>query len=243
MNKSQNMNVYVGYGPKESIAWHVMVQSLIETSSMPLSVHPVSLKNYSKIFKRQCDPKQSNEFSFSRFMVPYLQNYSGTAIFMDCDMLLRSDISELFQKAESEPDKAVHVVKHDYVPKDEIKFLGQRQFAYPRKNWSSVVVWNCGHPSNKKLDLDFIHNGTGAELHRFTWLEDHEIGTLDINWNWLVGEYSSDLANSTVKNVHWTVGGPYFNEYSNVEFSDEWRSMEAKTFRCDQLHSQKVNAK
>lgn len=235
MANNKSMNVYIGYDQKESIAWHVMVQSLIETSTKPLSIHPVSLRNYEKVFTREIDGKQSNEFSFSRFMVPYLQNYSGYAVFMDCDMMLRSDISELFEIAEAAPEKAVHVVKHDYTPKEKVKFLGNIQYAYPRKNWSSVVVWNCEHPSNKKVNLEFVHNGTGAELHRFSWLKDEEIGELDVNWNWLVGEYASDTAKEDVKNIHWTVGGPYFNEYSQVEFSDEWYSMETKMTRCDQL--------
>ena len=232
---TMTLPVYVGYDPKESISWHVMVQSLMETSSMPLSIHPVNLRNYSKIFTRKVDAKQSNQFSFSRFLVPYLQNYQGYAVFMHCDMMLRSDIAELFEIASDNPDKAVHVVQHDYTPKDKIKYLGQVQYAYPRKNWSSVVVWNCAHPANRSLDLDFVHNGTGAELHRFSWLSDDEIGNLDLNWNWLVGEYSSDYADQNVKNVHWTVGGPYFNEYRDVEFSDEWRSMEKIAIRCDQI--------
>lgn len=231
----RNLPVYVGYDPKESIAWHVMVQSLLETSSLPLAIHPVNLKNYSAIFKREADIKQSNQFSFSRFLVPYLQNYSDYAVFMDCDMLLRSDIAELFDIARASPEKAVHVVQHDYTPRDEIKYLGQVQYAYPRKNWSSVVVWNCAHPANKALDLSFVHNATGAQLHRFSWLADSEIGALDINWNWLVGEYLSDDAYNNVKNVHWTVGGPYFNEYKSVEFSDEWRAMEKVALRCDQV--------
>jgi lipopolysaccharide biosynthesis glycosyltransferase len=235
MLKSKNLNIYLGYDPKESIAWHVMAQSLIETSSEPLAIHPVSLKNYSKVFKRTTDPQQSNEFSFSRFMVPYLQSYSGTALFLDCDMLMRADVAELFKIAHNNPDKAVHVVKHDYTPKSKIKFLGKTQYAYPRKNWSSVVLWNCEHPSNRKLSLSFVNNGTGAELHRFSWLQDSEIGELDVHWNWLVGEYDSRTAVSKVNNVHWTIGGPYFNEYSNADFSEEWRAMESKMLRCDQL--------
>ena len=235
MTKSKNLNVYVGYDPKESIAWHVMAQSLIETSNQPIAIHPVSLKNYGRIFKRSIDNQQSNEFSFSRFLVPYLQNYSGIAVFMDCDMLLRSDISELFEIAEINSDKAVHVVKHDYSPKDKVKFLGKVQYAYPRKNWSSVVVWNCSHPANKKLDLEFVEKGTGAELHRFSWLKDEEIGELDLSWNWLVGEYQDKSPEQFVKNIHWTTGGPYFNEYAHVEFNEEWKMMETKMKRCDQL--------
>ncbi|MDB2516492.1 hypothetical protein N9X22_04415 [Planktomarina temperata] len=230
----KTLPIYVGYDPKESVAWHVMVQSLMEASCHPLSIHPVNLENYKHFFKRSTDARQSNEFSFSRFLVPYLQNYQGLAVFMDCDMMLRADVAELFEIANSDLSKAVHVVKHDYEPKEKIKYLGNRQYSYPRKNWSSVVVWNCAHPSNKSVDLEFVSNGTGAELHRFSWLNDNEIGSLDLEWNWLVGEYSTSSSKELVKNVHWTVGGPYFKEYSDVEFSGEWREMSAKAFRCDQ---------
>ena len=235
MNSQKNLPIYVGYDPKESVAWHVMVHSIIETSSQPLAIHPVNLSNYAKVFDRPMENKQSNEFSFSRFMVPVLQNYEGIAIFMDCDMLLRADVNELFELAKANQDKAVHVVKHDYKPKNKVKFLGNVQYSYPRKNWSSVVVWNCGHPSNRKVDLDFVQNGTGAELHRFSWLADHEIGEIDVNWNWLVGEYESETSHDDVKNVHWTIGGPYFNEYHDAEFGDEWRAMKNKMERCDQV--------
>ena len=230
-----NLPIYVGYDPKESIAWHTMVQSIMENSSCPLAIHPVNIRNYTKIFSRKPDTSQSNEFSFSRFLVPYLQNYEGIAVFMDCDMMLRGDVAELFSTAVSEPEKAVHVVKHDYTPKNRVKYLGQSQHSYPRKNWSSVVVWNCSHPSNKHVDLDFVNNGTGAELHRFSWLCDDEIGELDVGWNWLVGEYSPESSKNDVKNVHWTVGGPYFNEYSEVEFADEWQELKSRTIRCDQV--------
>jgi lipopolysaccharide biosynthesis glycosyltransferase len=231
----ETVPVYVGYDPKESISWHVFVQSIMETSSSPLSIHPVYVKNYRKIFNRVSDSKQSNEFSFSRFLVPYLQNYQGTAIFMDCDMLMRTDINELYEIGKIHPEKAVHVVQHDYEPKDKIKYLGQAQHSYPRKNWSSVVVWNCGHKANKNVTPDFVNNGTGAELHRFTWLKDKEIGSLDVSWNWLVGEYVDTDQKVNVKNVHWTVGGPYFDEYCDVEFSEQWREMEKIALRCDQL--------
>jgi len=233
----QELAIYVGFDPKESISWHVLVQSLMETTSKPLSIKPVNLRNYAAIYNRPHDKKQSNEFSFSRFLVPYLMNYSGYALFMDSDMLVRSDITEVFQLAcENEnKNKAVHVVKHDYIPANDIKYLGQKQYAYPRKNWSSFVLWNCSHPKNKKVDLEFVNRASGAELHRFSWLDDDEIGSLDLSWNWLVGEYESKNHLGTIKNVHWTVGGPYFNEYAGADFAEEWFKMKDIMERCDQL--------
>lgn len=231
----KELAIYVGYDPKESISWHVLVQSLMETTSYPLSIKPVNLRNYTSIYTRTHDEKQSNEFSFSRFLVPYLMNYSGFALFMDCDMLVRSDVKEIFELALQNDDKAVHVVKHDYTPTNDVKYLGQKQYAYPRKNWSSVVLWNCSHPKNKKVDLEFVNRASGAELHRFSWLTDDEIGDLDLSWNWLVGEYKLETDARTVKNVHWTVGGPYFNEYVEADFAEEWFEMKEITVRCDQI--------
>lgn len=177
------------------------------------------------MFTRELDDKQSNAFSFSRFLVPYLSGYTGYAIYMDCDMLLRTDIYKVME--EIDPSKAVSVVKHNYTPKSTVKYLGKTQYDYPRKNWSSFVVWNCGHISNRKVTANLVNNAGGAHLHRFKWLADKEIGKLDVKWNWLVGEYDGEPEN--VCNVHWTVCGPWFTGcanvvtgYKNVPFAGEW---------------------
>lgn len=214
------LKIFIGYDPVESVAWHTMAHSIFEKSSVPIAIIPINLANMKSFYKRERDPKQSNEFSFTRFLVPFLCDFQGYALFFDCDMLLRSDISEILNVIESQPNKAIYVVKHDYQPRDDIKYLNTVQYAYPRKNWSSVVLWNCAHPSNRKVTSDFVNTSTAMDLHRFTWLKDSEIGDLDVRWNWLVGEY--DNPPKDVKNVHWTVGGPYFDEYKNSDFSDEW---------------------
>ena len=217
---SNVLKIFVGYDPVESVAWHTMVHSILSRSSSPVSIVPLNLANLKGIYRRPRDPKQSNEFSFSRFLVPYLCGYQGYAAFFDCDMMLRTDVTQLFDEADLDPMKAVHVVKHDYEPKDDIKYLNTVQYKYPRKNWSSVVVWNCGHPANRKVTPDFVNTASPMELHRFTWLQDDEIGSLDVRWNWLVGEYADPPKN--VHNVHWTVGGPYFDEFREADFAQEW---------------------
>jgi hypothetical protein len=193
------------------------------------------LNNLKSCFWRQRDEKQSNEFSFSRFLVPYLSDYNGYAVFMDCDMLMRVDVAELMQEIAEDSSKAAYVVKHTYQPRDGIKYLNTIQYSYPRKNWSSFVVWNCGHEKNKKLTPGYVNVATGLELHRFTWLDDEDLGELDVKWNWLVGEYESP--NSDVKNVHWTIGGPYFNEFRNVDFSDEWFEQRDRMLFCKQRNN------
>ena len=217
---SNVLRVFVGYDAVESVAWHTMVHSILSRSTSPISIVPINLANLRGIYRRPRDPKQSNEFSFSRFLVPYFCGYQGYAAFFDCDMMLRTDITQLFDEADLDPVKAVHVVKHDYEPKDDIKYLNTVQYKYPRKNWSSVVVWNCGHPANRKVTPDFVNTASAMDLHRFTWLKDDEIGSLDVRWNWLVGEYADPPKN--VHNVHWTVGGPYFDEFRDADFAQEW---------------------
>jgi len=135
-------------------------------------------------------------------------------------MMLRVDIAQLLNVIEEQPGKAVYVVKHDYTPSETVKYLGNVQYVYPRKNWSSFVLWNCEHPKNIAVTPEFFNNASGLELHRFTWLDDDDIGILDVRWNWLVGDYIDPPAD--VKNVHWTNGGPYFKEYSDVDFSNDW---------------------
>lgn len=219
MNKNV-IKVFIGYDPVESVAWHTMAASIYRHSSRPVAIIPVNLRNLQGVYTRPRDPKQSNEFSFSRFLVPYLSNFEGQGIFFDCDMLLRTDIAEIFSAMESQPGKAVYVVKHTYEPRDGVKYLNTVQYKYPRKNWSSVMLWDCGHPKNKVVTPDFVNTADPMTLHRFGWLEDDEIGELDVRWNWLVGEY--DEPPKDVKNVHWTVGGPYFEEYKNADFAQEW---------------------
>ena len=214
------IKVFIGFDQVESVAWHTFAHSIFKRSSSPVSITPLYLNNLKDIYTRPRDPKQSNEFSFTRFLVPYLCNYQGFGIFFDSDMMLRVDIAQIFKAIKKDPGKAVYVVQHDYIPKNETKYLNTKQYKYPRKNWSSVVLWDCSHPSNKKVTSEFVNTANPLDLHRFLWLKDDEIGKLDIKWNWLVGEYENPPKD--VKNVHWTVGGPYFEEYKNVDFSNEW---------------------
>jgi hypothetical protein len=226
------LKVFIGYDPVESVAWHTMAHSIFERSSLPVSIIPLNLKNLNGIYSRNRDPRQSNDFSFSRFLVPYLCNYEGFAVFFDCDMMIRTDISKIFDEGYNNADKAIHVVKHDYAPKNTVKFLNNVQYSYPRKNWSSVVLWNCNHKSNRIVTPEFVNFEAPEILHRFSWLKDEEIGSLDIRWNWLVGEYENPPPD--VFNVHWTVGGPYFNEYSDADFSSEWFQENEKMNFCAQ---------
>lgn len=223
------MRIFIGYDHAEAVAFHTLAQSIIDNASGPVSIHPVKMSML-PMYNRERDPRQSNEFSFTRFLTPYLAGYSGWALFMDCDMMFRADPYELYQLLD--PTKAVMVCKHDYTPKTSVKYLGNVQHQYPRKNWSSVMLFNCNHNDTKRLTPDVVNTASGRYLHRFEWTSDEFIGELPLEWNWLVGEYEY---NPDTKNVHWTIGGPYFHEYSDCDYSDEWRSQYDRMRNCDQL--------
>ena len=222
--------IYIGYDPVEPVAWHACVSSIIEKSSIPVSFIPLNLSNIRGIFNRERDDKQSNSFSFSRFLVPYLSNFSGPAIYMDCDMLVTVDIAQLFEEIADQSDKAIYVVKHDYDVEYQKKYLGTKQYPYPRKNWSSFVLWNCAHEAHQSLQPNYIETASGLELHRFKWLADSEIGDLSHEWNWLVGHYNDP---ENAKNIHWTLGGPYFESYRDAEHASLWLEQYKKMTFCE----------
>lgn len=203
--------VFIGFDPKEKAAFAVAQYSLMRHASVPVAVTPLILRTLP--MTRSWDNRQSTEFSFSRFLVPYLCNYQGWALFMDCDMMFRADVEELFSFADDR--YAVMVVKHDYEPKTDTKFLGHVQTKYPRKNWSSVMLFNCARCT--ALTKHAVNTMGGPWLHQFEWAD--EIGELPVEWNHLVGEYDP---NPDAKLVHWTLGGPYFQEYFDAEFAAEW---------------------
>ena len=209
------INLFIGYDARESVVFHTCVNSIIRRSTTPISVTPLALNNLDIYNEHHSDG--SNPFIYSRFLVPFLQNYSGWAIYIDGDMLLRDDISKLWDLKESE--KALLVVKHKYKTKSKIKYMGSKNEDYPRKNWSSVVMWNCSHPSNKILTPQYVEQSSGSFLHRFSWLPDDLIGDLPIEWNWLPDEFGY---NKNAKLNHFTIGAPCFHEYATVSMGDEW---------------------
>lgn len=224
------VQVFIGYDPVETVAWHVLAHSILARSSLPVSITPVNLRNIAHLFGREWDPKQSNEFSFSRFLVPYLCDYQGWAIFMDCDMLCLSDIAKLW--ALRDTDYTVSVVKNEHVvaPGQEAKYLGRPQTGYVRKNWSSMMLLN--NAECVKLTPDYVSTAHGLDLHQFKWIEDDtKIGPLPRSWNHLVGV---NEPNKDAQLVHYTLGGPWFNEFRDCEYASKWRKELEATLKCDQ---------
>lgn len=211
------INVFIGYDPREAVAFSVLAFSIEERSSEPVSITPLKLSQLEMVLTRERHPLQSTDFSFSRFLVPYLSGYSGWSVFMDCDMLMREDIANLWRLRDER--YAVMVVKHDHVPRETVKFLGEPQSKYEKKNWSSVMLFN--NARCRALTPETVNTASGLELHQFKWLGNDElIGALPDRWNHLVG-YNAPRKDAAL--VHYTLGGPYFPEFRDCEYSSDWR--------------------
>lgn len=211
------LRIYLGYDPVESIAFYTLAHSILRRASIPVSIAPVARSQLKGVYTRERGPTESTDFSLTRFLVPWLSAFEGWSLYLDCDMLCRVDISKLMKETERQADKAVLVCKHDYVPKTGRKFLDRVQTTYPRKNWSSVVLFN--NERCKALTPGYVNSASPSDLHRFAWLDDERIGEMPLEWNWLVGEYAY---NPAAKIVHFTIGGPYFEAYRECDYAQEW---------------------
>lgn len=217
-----DLRVVIGFDSKEPIAYHVALSSLHRHESRPVSVTPLRQDTLRRmgLYTRERQPNESTEFSLTRFLVPALMDYQGWALFVDCDVLFQADVFELLTCAEQQRGAAVFVAQHDYVPNHAVKFDGHVQTTYPRKNWSSVMLFNCARCAD--LTPEYVNTASGVELHRFSWLPDFKIGSLPLEWNWLVGEYPS---NPQAKLLHYTLGGPWHGApYDIGPEADRWRA-------------------
>ncbi len=205
------LRVFIGFDQNETVAASVLAFSIWRRATAPVLISQLRLDQLP--MTRARDPKQSTDFAFSRFLVPWLCGYEGPALFLDCDILCLGDVTTLY----AWPDKAVNVVKHQYTPRSEDKFLGQQQTVYARKNWSSVMLFDCARCT--ALTPEYVNTASGLDLHQFKWLADDAIGALPLNANHLVGEYPP---NPDAQIVHYTRGGPWFAKYRDCEYSAEW---------------------
>lgn len=230
----ETIRIFTGFDKREAVGWHVFCQSVIERSSLPVEIIPLA-EGFTSVAGGQRDG--SNAFTYSRFMIPEICGFTGPALFCDgADMLLRSDIAELWNLQDS--TKAVQVVKHDYQTKADEKYIGTplqaKNKSYPRKNWSSLILWNCSHPVNRCLTHEYVRSHKGSELHALKWVDEERekrkenypgrdwIGALPPVWNHLVGEYDFSV---NAKLVHFTLGIPGFTHYSGCDYASEWNAV------------------
>ena len=212
------LNIYIGYDPKETVAYHVLSHSILRRATAPVSITPLVREHFRPFFTRERGPLDSTDFSITRFLVPYLSGYQGYSVFMDCDLLCQTDITQIWHEIKpASPTQGIWVAQHDYTPRAGLKMLEQAQTSYSRKNWSSFMLFN--NSECRALTPDYVGTATGLQLHRFAWLKDEKIGSLPLEWNWLVGEYP---ANARAKFWHYTLGGPWWQQYRKVDHAKEW---------------------
>ena len=212
------IRIFIGFDPRETVAYHVLAHSIQARASVPLAITPLALAQLGHVLTRARHPLQSTDFSFSRFLVPYLSGYAGWSLFMDCDMLMCDDVARLWLLRDAR--HAVQVVKHDHRPRESVKFLGAVQTAYAKKNWSSVMLFN--NARCRALTPDYVNAASGLDLHQFRWLQsEEEIGALPQRWNHLVGYDDPAVAISL---AHFTIGGPYFAQFARGPLADAWRA-------------------
>lgn len=215
--------IYVGWDSREDIAYQACKASILKHTNKTINIVPIkqNVLRDNKLYNRSVDLLASTEFTLTRFLVPQLNNWNGWALYIDCDFIFLEDVQKLFDLAK---DKyAVMCVQHDYAPTSKRKMDGQQQHIYPRKNWSSAILFNCSHPAHKQIDVN-DETKDGKWFHRFGWLDDSEIGKISHEWNWLVGWYK-EPADGNPKALHYTQGGPWLEEYKNCEYSKEFKKI------------------
>lgn len=214
------LKMYIGWDSREDIAFQVCKHSATRHSNGNLEIYPLKQDTLRELglYNRAIDVKASTEFSLTRFLAPYLAGTKGWSIFADCDFLFNRDPNLVLDNLSK--DKAVYVVQHEYIPSHEIKMDGKTQHSYPRKNWSSFILFNNSHPKVRALTPEIVNTQSPAFLHRFSWLDDEDIGTLDLEWNFLVGEYPKQK--TLPASVHYTNGGPWFDDCQDVDYGPEW---------------------
>jgi hypothetical protein len=216
------LRIFVGYDSREVIAYDVCRHSLVTRAGVPIEVIPLRQDELRRrgLYTRAADPLASTEFTYTRFLVPHLAGQRGWALFCDCDFLWLADVGELAALADDR--YALMCVQHDHRPPETTKMDGAVQTVYPRKNWSSLVLYNCAHPAHRVLTPELVSRETGAFLHRFQWVPDDQIGALPETWNWLEGWSRPPDDGRPPKVVHYTRGGPWFEQWQDVAYGDLW---------------------
>ena len=216
--RADPIRIFIGYDPRVEVTLHVLAGSILRRSSVPIAITPISLQHLKSFYDRERDPKQSTDFSFTRFLTPYLAGFSGWALYMDSDMIVLDDIANLWRLRD--PGYALMCVQHDQLPREATKFLGEAQLPYARKNWSSLMLMNC--EACTALTPDYVARAPGLELHQFKWLDDSRIGALPARWNHLV-DYDPPRDLGDISLLHYTIGGPYLKNYQDCGYADLWR--------------------
>ena len=216
------LKVFIGWDPEHAEAAEVCRHSLLKHATVPLQIEFLKQSELRdlKLYWRADDTMASTEYTYTRYLVPHLMQYSGLALYVDAQFVFLDDVREIFQNLDSKA--AVHVVKHNYKPKNTTKLSGKEQAQYSRKNWSSLVLWNCSHPDLKSLTLDQVNTQPASWLHRFEFIPSSTVHSIGIDWNWLVGWYK-EPDDGTPKALNFTEGGPWLPNHRSCEYGAFWQ--------------------
>lgn len=224
------INVYIGYDQREDLAYQVCRASILkhcgpETNIFKIEPIVQDWLRAKSIYTRQKDIFASTDFSLTRFLTPYLNNYEGYAIFMDLDFVVTGNLlKEVDMSIKKDNDKAVWLVKHDYISRVQRKMDNKIQHAYPKKNWSSFMIFDCAHPAMRTLTPEYINQATSQDLHQFRWINEKLVGELPIDFNFLVGEYNKSKKLPLC--LHFTLGLPFVGEIFTNDYLDVWNQYE-----------------
>ena len=228
------MKIFIGYDERESVAYHVATQSIIENTKAEVSISPLNIHTLKElgVYDKPLDDRASNSFSYTRFLTPYLSDFVGTSIYLDPDVVVLGDLTELVRMVEcGNVFSPVYVAKHNYKPKMQKKYFGAKQYAYRRKNWSSVMVFR--NSACKILSPEYINSASPATLHQMEWVnstsKNREVGEIPKEWNWLVDEYPH---NEDAKILHYTNGIPAIDGFGDSGHSDVWWEYYNRAQRC-----------
>jgi lipopolysaccharide biosynthesis glycosyltransferase len=242
MTSVETRKVFIGYDSREDIAWQVCRHSLGRHAAGDISPIPLrqDVLRELGLYTRPADASASTEFSLTRFLTPYLSAQSGWVLFCDCDFLFTDDVGDVFKMLD--PSKAVYCVQHDYTPKFSVKMDGKQQATYPRKNWSSFMLFNCDHPDVRALTPNVVNTAPPAYLHRLEWVSDEtSIGALPLEWNFLEGEYPKP--DRVPRVIHYTNGGPWFPEWQECDYAELWLQERDLYFRSLPAAGEKVTVR
>jgi lipopolysaccharide biosynthesis glycosyltransferase len=236
------MDTWIGFDTREPEAFAVAEATCLRHGGHPKALKLETLQRQrlltrpmvrrgTQLWDSVSDAPCSTEFAISRFVVPVLQ-HTGWCLFVDGDVVFLRDLKELW--ALRDDRYAVMVVKHQHNPVDGTKMDGQAQVAYPRKNWSSVMLINCDHPGIQYVTLGLVNNWRGRDLHAFAFLKDEEIGELPAEWNWLVGVQPKP-ENPAI--AHFTLGGPFIPGWKGATHDELWTDEHQRYFPAQHRHA------
>ena len=180
------LRVFIGVDKRQPLGYTVCQSSIARNASVPVAITPLLIDQL-PITRRGL-----TDFTFTRFLVPYLCGYEGVGVFLDADIIVRCDIAELFSLADEHHSVQVSRGPH-------------------RFEWPAVMLFNADRC--RDLTPEYIETG---EPFSFDW---GTVGDIPPEYHHIVGY---DAPRRDAKVVHYTAGVPEFQEVGACEHASEW---------------------